>query len=163
VFVLGVPGVSGVATHLNFDAMLAGGDSLLHGSGLQLDIQSPDGSSLHTARIIPNSHGRLAQVRLTVTADDFYVAEREAFDVVMSVLSRIAFEADAAAEVTGILLIEQATQARRFGVTMAGAVQPAPELAGDITTELLSVPRCLPGRAKRELALVPGPVLLQGH
>jgi hypothetical protein len=136
VFVLGVPGVNGVATRLDFDAMLAEGDSLLQGSGLQMDIQSPDGRSPYTARVIPHSHGRLAQVRLTVTADDFYIAEKQAFDVVMSVLSRIAFEADAPVEVTGILLTEQATKTRRFGATIAGAIQPAPELTGDITTEL---------------------------
>jgi len=38
VFVLGVPGVSGVATALDFDGMLAGGDSLLQGTGLQVEF-----------------------------------------------------------------------------------------------------------------------------
>jgi len=138
VFVLGVPGVSGVATALDFDGMMAGGDSLLDGTGLQVDLQSPGGSSLYPARIIPNSHGRLAQVRLTVTAEDFSLAENEAFDAVMPVLSRIAFEADTALEVTGVLLTERATQTRRFGATLAGVVQPAPALAGETTPELRS-------------------------
>lgn len=138
VFVLGVPGVSGVATALDFDGMMAGGDSLLEGSGLQVELQSSDGSSLYMARIIPNSHGRLAQVRLTVTAGDFSLAENEAFDAVMPTLSRIAFEADTPLEVTGILLTEQPTQTRRFGATLVGAVQPAPALAGEMTPELRS-------------------------
>ena len=138
VFVLGVPGVSGVATALDFDGMLAGGDSLLQGSGLRVDLESLDRSSRYGARIIPNSHGRLAQVRLTVTAGDFSSASKEAFDAVMPVLSRIAFEADTPIEVTGVLLTEQVTQTRRFGATLVGAVQPAPELAGDITPELRS-------------------------
>jgi hypothetical protein len=136
VFVLGVPGVSGVATALDFDGMMAGGDSLLEGTDLQVEPQSPDGSSLSVARIIPNSHGRLAQVRLTVTAGDFSLAENEAFDAVVPVLSRIAFEADTPLEVTGVLLTEQATQTRRFGATLVGAAQPAPALEGEMTQEL---------------------------
>ena len=136
VFVLGVPGVSGVARALDFDGMMAGGDSLLEGTGLQVELQSSDGSSLSAARIIPNAHGRLAQVRLTVTAGDFSLAENEASDAVMPTLSRIAFEADTPLEVTGVLLTEQATQTRRFGATLVGAVQPAPELAGTTTPEL---------------------------
>jgi hypothetical protein len=88
------------------------------------------------ARIIPNSHGRLAQVRLTVTAGDFSLAENEAFDAVVPVLSRIAFEADTPLEVTGVLLTEQATQTRRFGATLVGAAQPAPALEGEMTQEL---------------------------
>lgn len=39
-------------------------------------------------------------------------------------------------EVTGVLMTEQATQTRRFGATLVGAVQPAPELAGTTTPEL---------------------------
>ena len=135
-FVLGVPGVSGVATVLDFDGMLAAGDSLLQGAGLEVDLQSLDGSPLCAARIIPNSHGRLAQIRLTVTADSFSLAGSAAFDAVMPTLSRIAFEADTPVEVTAALLTEQATQTRRFGAMLAGAVQPAPELAGDMTPEL---------------------------
>jgi hypothetical protein len=136
VFVLGVPGVSGVATSLSFDDMLAGGDSLLQGAGLQVNLESSSGSTLHVARIIPNSQGRLAQVRLSVTADSFAAAENEAYDAVMPVLSRIAFEADTPVEVTAVLLTEQATQIRSLGATMAGAVQPAPALAGLMTPEL---------------------------
>jgi hypothetical protein len=138
VFVLGVPGMSGAATALDFDGMLAGGDSLLEGTGLEVELQAADGSSLSVARIVPNAHGRLAQVRLAVTAGNFSLAENEAFDAVMPVLSRIAFEADTPLEVTGILLTEQATQTRRFGATLVGATQPAPELAGTTTPELRS-------------------------
>jgi hypothetical protein len=64
VFVLGVPGVSSVTTSLNFDGILAGGNSLLQGSGLQVDLESLDGQSLYAAWIVPNSQGRLAQVDL---------------------------------------------------------------------------------------------------
>lgn len=80
VFVLGVPGVSSVTTSLNFDAIVAGGDSLLQGAGLRVQLESAEGQSLHAARIVPNRNGRLAQIRLTVTANDFSSAENEAFD-----------------------------------------------------------------------------------
>lgn len=109
VFVLGVPGVSSVTTSLDFDAIAAGGDSLLQGSGLHVQLESSDGQSLHAARIVPNRSGRLAQIRLTVTADDFSSAENEAFDAVMPTLSRIAFQADTPLEVTAISLTERAT------------------------------------------------------
>jgi hypothetical protein len=128
--------VSSVATSLDFAGILSGGDSLLEGPGRQIDLESSDGQSLCTARIVPNSRGRLAQVRLTLTADDFSQAEKEAFDAVMPTLSRIAFEADTPLEVTAILLTEKATQARRLGATIVGAVQPAPEFAGSTTPEL---------------------------
>jgi hypothetical protein len=136
VFVLGVPGVSGVATSLDFDGMLAGGDSLLQGSGLQVELQSFDGSSSNVARILPNSQHRLARIHLTATADDFSTAENNAYDAVMPVLSWLAFEADTPVEVTAVLLTERSTQIRRFGATLAGAVQSAPELSGLIGPEL---------------------------
>lgn len=136
VFVLGVPGVSSVTTSIDFDGILAGGDSLLQGSGLQQTLESSDGQSRHAARIVPNSRGRLAQVRLTVTADSFSHADKEAFDAVMPVLSRIAFEADTPVEVTAILLTEKATQTRRLGATLVGTVQPTPGLSGNTTPEL---------------------------
>ena len=135
VFVLGVPGVSSVSTSLDFDAIVAGGDSLLQGSGLQVQLESSDGQSLHTARIVPNRNGHLAQIRLAVTADDFSSAETEAFDAVMPTLSRIAFEADTPLEVTAISLTERATQTRQLRTTLVGAVQPAPEIAETTTPE----------------------------
>jgi hypothetical protein len=136
VFVLGIPGVSGVATSLNFDAMLADGNSLLEGPGLQVDLETLDDSAWNVARIVPNQQHRLAQIRLTVTADNFVAAEKEAYDEVMPVLSRIAFEADTPVEVTAVLMTEQATQIRSVGATIIGTVQPAPELTGLMTPEL---------------------------
>jgi hypothetical protein len=136
VFVLGIPGVSGVATSLNFDAMLADGNSLLEGPGLQVDLETLDDSAWNVARIVPNQQHRLAQIRLTVTADNFVAAEKEAYDEVMPVLSRIAFEADTPVEVTAVLMTEQATQIRSAGGTIIGTVQSAPEVTGLMTPEL---------------------------
>jgi hypothetical protein len=136
VFVLGVPGVSSVAVNLNRDDMLTKGDSLLEGAGLQVELETPDGSASNVARIVANTHRRLAQIHLAVTADTFAAAEKEAHDEIMPVLSRLAFEADTPVEVTAVLLTEQSTQIQSMGATIIGSVQPAPELAGLSTEEL---------------------------
>jgi hypothetical protein len=136
VFVLGVPGVSSVTTSLDFDVIAAGGDSLLQGSGSHVQLESSDGQSLHAARILANKSGRLAQIRLTVTANDFSSAENEAFDAVMPTLSRMAFAADTPLEVTAISLTEQGTQVRQLRTTVVGAVQAAPGIERAATPEL---------------------------
>lgn len=136
IFVLGVPGVSGVTTSLDFEATLARGDSLLAGHGLQVELEAQDGTASNVARITPNTRGRLAHVHLSVTADSFAAAEKEAHDEIMPVLSRLAFEADTALEVTAVLITEQTTQIRRLGATVIGEMQKAPELAELMTSEL---------------------------
>lgn len=136
VFILGVPGISSVMTSLNWDDVLTEGDSLLVGNGLQMDLQGPEGSASNVAAIVSNAHGRLAQVRLTVTGSDFASAEAEAHNEVMPVLSWIAFEADTPLEVKAVVMTDQATQTRRIGATLAGSEQPAPGFAGMLTPEL---------------------------
>lgn len=136
VFVLGVPGVSSVVTGLDVGALASGGDSLLEGAGLRVDLLALDGIASNVARIVSNSERRLARIHLTVTADNFAAAEKEAHDEVMPVLSRVAFEADTPVEVTAVLLTEQATQTLTVGATVVGAVQPAPQVVGLSTPEL---------------------------
>jgi hypothetical protein len=46
---------------------------------LQVQLGSSGGRSLHAARVVPNASGRLAQIRLTATADDFSSAENERY------------------------------------------------------------------------------------
>jgi hypothetical protein len=101
-----------------------------------VELRPADGSTPDVAKIIPNSTGRLAQVHVTVTAANFAAAMEKAHDEVMPVLSRIAFEADTALEVTATVLTEQATQTRRMGAVVIGEVRSAPELEGLMTPEL---------------------------
>ncbi|MHB1904618.1 MAG: methylamine utilization protein MauJ [Ferrimicrobium sp.] len=136
VFVLGVPGIKSVKTKLDFEALIADGDSLLKGAELRVNL---DSNSSNVARLVPNTQGRLAQVHLTVTADSFSTAEKEAHDQIMVVLSRIAFEADTPLEATAVLLTEQTTQTRTLGATIIGTVQPAPTLSGSIGDGLRSL------------------------
>jgi hypothetical protein len=136
VFILGVPGISSVATAMNIDQLLVSGDSLLAGTRLQIELQTQDGNGNGTVEILPNGEGRLAQIRLSVSAAKFAAAEKEAHDAVMPVLSLLAFEADVPIEVTATVITERATLSRRVGATLVGAVQPAPEPSGWITAEL---------------------------
>jgi hypothetical protein len=86
--------------------------------------------------VIPNREGRLAQVRASIQADDFAAAERLIHNLVVPTLSLLAFHADVALEITGMLLTERATQIKRFGTTMLGTFQPAPTPEGVLTPPL---------------------------
>ena len=54
----------------------------------------------------------------------------------MPVVSGMAFAADAAVEVVAVLLTEKATQTRRIGATIIGAVQPVSRMEGLSTPEI---------------------------
>lgn len=135
VFVLGVPGVGSAVLSLNFAALAAGGDSLLHGSDRRISLGARDGPS-NEARIVANAEGRLARIQLEVTADSFAMAETDAHDQIMPVVSGMAFAADAPVEVVAVLLTEKATQTRRVGATIIGAVQPVSRIEGLSTPEI---------------------------
>ncbi|HVC43007.1 MAG TPA: methylamine utilization protein MauJ [Candidatus Saccharimonadales bacterium] len=133
--ILGIPGMAGATTSLILDEKRAPGDSLLVGTGTEVRLSGDEGTSL-IARMIPNDQGRLAQVRMTLQADSFREAQTHAYDLIMPVLSRIAFEADTALEVTAVLLTETATRIQQGGATFIGLAQPTPELAGPMTPEI---------------------------
>lgn len=127
--VLGVPGISSVSTAMDISQLLAAGDSLLEGDGLKIELQGAGGCCQITATVLPNAQHRLAQVKLTVLAKDFADAERMALDHISAVLSRIAFQADTAIEISGIVVTEKATEIVHAAVTVIGSVQPAPTAA----------------------------------
>jgi hypothetical protein len=135
VYVLGVPGLNSIATSLNMEQLLTEGDSRLEGKGLKLDLQGANVNASNV-RIIPNSQGRLAQVRLSVEAASFSSAEKAAYDEIMPILSRLAFEADTSLEVTAIIVTEVATEIRSMGANVIGAIKPAPEIEGIMSIEI---------------------------
>lgn len=134
-FVLGVPGVSSVATEVDYGKVVLSGDSLLAGSGRRIELVLTPAGQPEEFLISANSHGRLDRVDVTVTADSFSAAERVAHDRVMPILSRMAVEADAAVEVKATVITELSTQAVMMGTSLIGAVKPAPEFAGVSTQE----------------------------
>ena len=136
--VLGVPGISSVSTAMDIPTLLAAGDSLLEGDGLDIDLQGANGCGRLTATVLPNAQHRLARIVLTVLAKDFADAERMAFDNMSTMLSRIAFHADTAIEVSAIVVVEKASRIVHASITVIGSVQPVPvsELEGWSTEEL---------------------------
>jgi hypothetical protein len=136
--VLGVPGISSVSTAMDIPHLLASGDSLLEGDGLDIDLQGANGCGRLIAAILPNNEHHLAQVKLTVLAKNFADAERMALDHISTVLSRIAFQADTAIEISAVVSEEKASQIVHAAVTVIGSVQPAPTAAveGWATEEL---------------------------
>jgi hypothetical protein len=134
-FVLGVPGVSSVATEVDPARVVLSGDSLLAGSGCRVELTQTRTGQPEEFLISANSHGRLDRVDVIVTADTFGAAEREAHDRVMPLLSRMAVEADAAVEVKATVIAELSTQIVMMGAALVGAVKPAPEFAGVSTPE----------------------------
>jgi hypothetical protein len=128
--------VNSVATELNFSALATGGNSLLEGTGLAVALSDQDGTASNVARIVSNSRRRLARIHLSVSADSFVAAEKEAYNEVVPVLSRLAFEADTPVEVTAVLLTEASTHIQRLGATLVGTSQPAPQVVGLSTPEL---------------------------
>ena len=144
--VLGVPGISSVSTTMDIPTLLEAGDSLIEGDGLDIDLQGANGCGRLTASLLPNADHRLARVVLTVLAKDFADAESMAFDHMSYLLSRIAFLADTAIEVSAIVMVEKVSKVVRAAVTVIGSVQAAPvsALEGWSTEELRPSSRGLP-------------------
>ncbi|WP_211768761.1 hypothetical protein [Kutzneria sp. CA-103260] len=102
-------------------------------------------------------------MRLSVNAVGFAAAQQQAHNAMMPTLSQLAFGADVSLEVTTTIMTERATDTRRVGTTLAGAVQPAPELRGLKHREARAVPVHLPRGPQLEDAVLPGAALLQDH
>lgn len=134
--VLGVPGVSSVATEMDFEAVLRSGDSLLQGTGRKVQLSASPTDPPSEFLISANRHRRLDRVEVTVSAKSFAEAEQTAHDLVMPLLSQMAVDADAAVEVKATVIIETATQNRQMGAVLIGSVKPAPEFAQVLTPEL---------------------------
>jgi hypothetical protein len=129
-FVLGVPGVSSIATELDYAKIVTSGDSLLAGTGRRAELSTPPDGATEEFLISANLEGHLDRVDLTMAADSFAAAERQAHDRVMPLLSRMAVEADAAVEVKATVITELSTHTAMMGAALVGAVKPAPEFAG---------------------------------
>jgi len=136
VFVLGVPGVSSVASDLNVASLEAAGDSLiLSEGGAEVDlIASQDQSAwiLHS-----NAQGHLSHAEITLRDSNMGAAEQHAHDQVMVILSRLAFEANTAVEVKATIVTELATGTFSVGAMLVGKLRPLSHtIAGNMNPEL---------------------------
>jgi hypothetical protein len=135
-FVLGVPGVSSVATSFDVPAMLESGDSLIASGDLQVALRTPDGSSASTWFFRTNEHGRLGKAEIFLQVGGFADAEREAYNQIMPQLSRLAVAANVGIDVPAIVIRERATETLRVGANLVGAVRTVSESAGLMTPDV---------------------------
>lgn len=106
--VFGVPGMASVVTTLNVEAFESGGNSLVASLGANVEIDIGLGITRSWA-LHANDHGRLARAVATIHAESLPDAEARVHDEVSVVISRLAFEANAAVEIQGLMVREVAT------------------------------------------------------
>lgn len=119
---LAVPGTSVNQTEADFDALEESGDSLLAVTTSEPELVFVD-DSLPVVAATVNANGRLGTLRHDVVAADFHSAARTSYDQIMPLLSRWAFDHDAPITVSGVELLEVATDARKLIATFVGAVK----------------------------------------
>ncbi len=106
--VFGVPGIESVVTTLSVEAFESGGDSLIASSGARIDIDTGSGTTRSWA-LHANDDRRLARAVATIHAESLADAEARVHDEVSVVISRLAFEANVAVEIQGLMVREVAT------------------------------------------------------
>ena len=89
-----------------------------------LDCDDPRALAGFWAAALGGEH-RLAKVKLTVPGKNFADAARMALDHLSAILSRIAFRADTAIEISAVVSEEKTAQIVHAEVTAIGSVQPA--------------------------------------
>jgi hypothetical protein len=84
-----------------------------------------------------NAQGHLSHAEVTLHADTISAAKKHAHDQVMVILSRLAFEANAAIEVKATIVTELATGTFSVGVMLVGKLrQLQPTITGNMNPEL---------------------------
>jgi hypothetical protein len=133
--ILGIPGIGSTLTELNFNAENLG-NSLMAGPGMNIDIDFPDREETANVVFTSNDSGRLAQVHLSLHAENFEGAEKFTHDVVMPILSRMSFELNVPVEVTATILVEKATMIQSIHATVVGTQQTIRNVEGQMSPEL---------------------------
>jgi len=136
-YVLGVPGADDVTTAgLDVEQLLMSGTSLIAGGSFVAQLVPTDGGEPSSAELLPNSSGRLARVRTSVSAKSFEEAETIASNLVMPLLSWLAFTTDTAVDAVALVMKERATSIIQIGATIAGRVKALPNIEAITSTEL---------------------------
>jgi hypothetical protein len=134
VVVLGVPGVESASTALDIDAIMRTGDSLIASGPLKIDLSGADEAVTWTFQ--SNSDGRLAHAEIEMHAEGLASAEEVAHDLVMQMLSRLAFETGAPIEAKAILVTEEATGTVSISTTLVGKIRTLKNIAGNMEPQL---------------------------
>jgi hypothetical protein len=123
-FVLAVPGKDVFRADLDIERMTQSGDSLLAvpvGRHFKVEISNGTRAEIDVA---PNADGKLATAVTRVTAASFQESQRFAWNLVMPMLSWWSYRYDAALDITGYEVLEEATQAQRWVGGVLSKVKP---------------------------------------
>jgi hypothetical protein len=121
VFVLGTPGVNGalVSDRVDVREFEEGGDSLVMGAeSFEMVLRRPDGEVTVIGH--SNDDHRLSRFETTLDAKSLANAEEIAHDLVMPLISRLAFEVNVGIEVQALITTELATGGKSMAAVFVG-------------------------------------------
>jgi hypothetical protein len=133
---LGVPGRDMYLVDVDFGAAMASGDSQIGFQAGDLTVTISGTGQYISVTLHQNTEGRLAQIRLSVDADCFLAAERFTHDIVMPLISRIAFETNTALDVRTTVVTERRTGIQSISGTVLGSPAVLESIEGAMTPEL---------------------------
>jgi hypothetical protein len=133
---LGVPGLGMYLADVDFNVASTSGDSQIIFNGADLAVTITGTDQNISVTLHQNVEGRLAQVRLSVNSESFLATERFAHDIVMPLISRIAFETDTALDVRTTLITERRTGIQSISGTVLGKPAVIGRIQGPMTQEL---------------------------
>jgi hypothetical protein len=120
--VLGIPGRGEVLSELDFESLLTQGDSLLvapKGNSIKVDLLGPTPSLQIVFEV--NGAGHLSSAAFAFMAQDFDEARRRGHDVLMPMLSMLAFQSDTAVLVVAVEIVEESTGTTAVRSRLLGA------------------------------------------
>jgi hypothetical protein len=133
---LGVPGRDMHLVEVDFGAAMKSGDSQILFQGAELNVTIGGTTQNISVTLHGNDEGRFAQIRLSVDADCFLAAERFTHDIVMPLISRIAFETNTALDVRTTVVTERRTGIQSISGTVLGRPAVLGRIEGPMTPEL---------------------------
>jgi hypothetical protein len=136
VVALGIPGREIILVDVDFSEAVSSGDSQILSTGGEAQLYLEGLDQYSTVKLVPNTQGRMAQIRLSVEALNFGDAERFTHDLVMPIISRMAFETDTALDVRTIHLTERSTGIQTISGRVFGKTARLDTIEGMITPEL---------------------------
>ena len=134
---LGVPGFEMLFHDIDPSGALAAGDSLILTDPFIIDQLPHSDAGGVEFFINTNTHGRVAQVSTTLQANSFNEAEERFHNLVMPLLSLLAFKCDSALDIRSMLITEETTQIQEFHTIIAGEPSPIAPIDGPMTRELI--------------------------
>ena len=128
-FVLGIPGKEAFLDDLDVDTLRQSGTSLLlMPPGVPFArvniIRAPDNQEMTEIMFAASKDGRVANAQVRIQASNFTEAEREAFNLVMPILSRWSYEHDVALDLKFYEIVEEQTLVQKLGIGLVGKAKP---------------------------------------